>query len=145
MCEGLVLSTGRADHLILFRRYVSRNSAVKGRAVLEGVGLHTATIDACFSDYPRGEEEAVQVGLIKWAGGQGTQPPTWSVLMDAMVYARIAQQHIEDLKRELCLLGMLLIYYYAVCVCVCACMRACVCMCLCLFCACHMATDCYWH
>ena len=68
---------------------------------LEGVGLLTEAIDACFSSHPLDEEEAVQAGLTRWSGGQGRQPPTWDVLISAMEYAKIAQQHIEDLKKEL--------------------------------------------
>ena len=89
------------DHLKLFRKYVSRKAATKGRAVLEGVGLLTETIDACFSSHPLDVEEAVQAGLTRWSGGQGHQPPTWGVLISAMEYANIAQQHIQDLKKEL--------------------------------------------
>ena len=95
-------SADRPDHLILFRKYVSRKAATKGRAVLEGVGLVTETIDACFSSHPLDEEGAVQAGLTRWSGGQGHQPPTWEVLISAMEYANIAQQHIEDLRKELC-------------------------------------------
>ena len=94
-------STDRPDHLRLFRTYVSRTAAKKGRAVLEGVGLRSHAIDACFSDHPLDEEEAVQAGLTKWSGGQSDEPPTWKVLIEAMEYARIAQQHIEDLKEKL--------------------------------------------
>ena len=45
-------SADRPDHLILFRKYVSRKAATKGRAVLEGVGLLTETMGACFSGHP---------------------------------------------------------------------------------------------
>ena len=119
------------DHRILFRKYVSRQAAGKGRAVLEGVELDTMTIAACFSHHPLNEEEAVQAGLTRWSGGQGRQPPTWEVLISAMEYAMIAQQHIEDLKKDLdpLLIGMLLHLMEVVCVraCMCACVRACVC------------------
>ena len=107
------------EHLILFRTYVSRKAATKGRAVLEGVGLLTETIDACFSSHPLDEEGAVQAGLTRWSGGQGRQPPTWEVLISAMEYADIAQQHIEDLKKEL--YTRLVCCYTRVCVCVCVC------------------------
>ena len=93
-----------ADHpryLVLFRRYVSRTAAGKGRAVLEGVGLDQKAIDACFIPHPSNEEDAVQAGLIKWCEGKGAQLPTWSVLIEAMEYAGIGQQHIHDLKVEL--------------------------------------------
>ena len=95
----LAFSADRSDHLILFRRYVSRQAASKGRAVLEGVGLDSCSIKACFGNAT--EEAAVQDGLIQWKDGQGTQPPTWCVLLDAMEYAQVAQQHIEDLKKKL--------------------------------------------
>ena len=94
-------SVDRSDRLILSRTYVSRKAATKGRAVLEGVGLLTETIDACFTSHPLDEEGAVQAGLTRWSGGQGRQPPTWEVLISAMEYARIVQQHIEGLKKEL--------------------------------------------
>ena len=95
-------SADHPDHLILFRKYVNRKAVTKGRAVLEGVGLLTETIDACFTSHPLDEEGAVQAGLTKWSGGQGRQPPTWEVLISAMEYAKIAQQHIEDLRKGLC-------------------------------------------
>ena len=85
---------------MLLRKYVSRKAAGKGRAVLEGVGLDSDEIEACFQSYPRDEEGAVQAGLIKWKDGQGL-PSTWKVLTDAMTYAELAQQHIHDLKAEL--------------------------------------------
>ena len=59
------------DHLIHFRKYVSRKAATKGRAVLEGVGLLTETMDACFTSRPLDEEGAVQAGLTRWSGEQG--------------------------------------------------------------------------
>ena len=105
------------DQLLLFRTYVSRTAATRGRAILEGVGLVTMTIAACFSSNPLDDEEAVQDGLTRWSSGQGHQPPTWEVLISAMEYAAIAQQHIEALKKRLGLLGIL-------CVCVCVCVRA---------------------
>ena len=80
---------------------MSRTAADNGRAVLEGVGLHTATIRPCFEDHPRNTEAAVQAGLTKWIEGKGCQPPTWEVLLGAMEYAQIAQQHIQDLKADL--------------------------------------------
>ena len=101
VCEGLVLYTDRTGHLMLFRKHVSRKAAGKARAVLEGVELDTATINACISAHPQNDEEAVQEGLTKWAGGKGTQPPTWSVLIEAMEYAEIAEQDIQGLKKNL--------------------------------------------
>ena len=86
---------------MFFRIHVSRTAADNGRAVLEGVGLLTDTIEPCFEDYPRNTEAAVQAGLTKWIKGKGLQPPTWEVLLGAMEYAQIAQQHIQDLKADL--------------------------------------------
>ena len=81
---------------------MSRKAAGKARAILEGVGLELCTIDACFSNYPLNDEEIVQAGLVKWINGQGNkQPATWEVLISAMNYAEIAQQHIEGLKEKL--------------------------------------------
>ena len=97
----LVFSTDRSDQLILFRTCVSRNAASRGRAVLEGVGLSAQTIEACINSHPLNEEEAVQAGLTQWSGGQGRQPPTLELLIEAMEYAKIAQQHIKDLKEKL--------------------------------------------
>ena len=91
---------------ILFRTYVSRNAAGKARAVLEGVGLDTPTIAACFGAHLFNDEETVQDGLIKWLEGKGRQPPTWKVLFDAMDYAGIAQQHVAGLRKELDQIGM---------------------------------------
>ena len=86
---------------MLFRTHVSRKAAGMERAVLEGVGLDAPTIDLCFRDNPLSVEEAVQDGLTRWAGGQGTQPPTWKVLTDAMDYAGIAQHYVQGLKNKL--------------------------------------------
>ena len=101
------ISADRLDHLKLFRKYVSRNAATKGRAVLEGVGLLTETIDACFSSHPLDEEGAVQASLTRWSGGQGRQPPTWQVLLEAMTFAQIAQEHVQGLKKTLGVQGTL--------------------------------------
>ena len=103
-CEGSCSSADCPDHLMLFRQYVSRKAAGKARAILEGVGLDSSTIDACFSAHPLNDEEIVQVGLVRWRNGQGSphkQPPTWEVLISAMEYAGMAQQHIKELKGNL--------------------------------------------
>ena len=94
-------SADRLNFLMLFRKHVSRTASGKGRAVLEGVLLDMATIEACFRNNPQDVEAAVQVGLTKWVGGQGHQPPTWGVLVEAMKYAEIDSQHIQDLKASL--------------------------------------------
>ena len=65
------------------------------------MGLDRATIQACQENYPRNVEEAVQAGLSKWSEGDGVQPPTWGILVEAMEYANIAPQHIQRLKNEL--------------------------------------------
>ena len=88
-------------YLILFRKYVSRTSPGKGRAVLEGIGLPPETIGACYGRHPLNEEEAVQAGLNKWAEGHHGYNPTWRVLLDAMEYAGIAQHHCQELKEKL--------------------------------------------
>ena len=99
--NSLSFSADHPRHLMLFRKYISRRAAGKGRAVLEGVGLDVPTIVACFRSNPLNEEEAVQEGLTKWCGGASFQPPTWGVLIEAMEYANIAPQDIEALKRAL--------------------------------------------
>ena len=99
--KGLPFSADRPRYLMLFRKHVSRRAADKGRAVLEGVGLTAPTIQTCFVNNPLNVEEAVHIGLTKWSEGQGLQPPTWKVLLQAMSYSEIAQQHIRDLETEL--------------------------------------------
>ena len=99
--KGLPFSADHPGYLMLFRKHVSRRAAGKGRAVLEGVGLDAPTIQTCYENNARDVEEAVHTGLIKWSDGQGLQPPTWKVLLQAMSYSEIAQQHIRDLKTEL--------------------------------------------
>lgn len=94
------VAADRQDHLKLFRTFVSRRAAGNGRAVLEGVGLDSDTIETCFQDNPLNIEEAVQTGLIKWAKGLGL-PSTWRVLIEAMEYAEVAEQHIDGLKKQL--------------------------------------------
>ena len=75
--------------------------------MLEGVGLDSDTIDACFSSNPMNDEAAVQAGLVKWCGGQGHKSSTWEVLIKAMEYAHIAQQHVQGLLKELGMFDML--------------------------------------
>ena len=102
----LSFSADHPRHLILIRKYVSRQAAKKARALLEGVGLHTEAIDTCFCNHSNDVEEAVQAGLIKWS--QIYKTPTWEVLHEAMEHAQIAQVHVYGLKKELGLLGVLL-------------------------------------
>ena len=86
---------------MVLRMFVSRKAAGKGRAILEGVGLDSSAIKACFRSNPLDDEEAVQDGLIKWTdGGHQVFPPTWGVLIDAMEYAEVGQQHIAGLKEK---------------------------------------------
>ena len=94
-------SADRLNYLMLFRKHVSKRAAGKGRAVLEGVWLDAATIEACFRNNPQDVEEAVQAGLTKWVEGKGRQPPTWGGLVEAMEYAEIESKHIEALKASL--------------------------------------------
>ena len=100
-CESVTFSADYPGHLVLFRKHVSRKATNKGRAVLEAVGLDYPRIDACFQSNPLNEEEPVQEGLKDWIGGAGFQPPTWKVLLEAMNYAGLAQQHIQSLKADL--------------------------------------------
>ena len=86
--------------IMLFRKFVSRNAAGKGRAVLEGLGLTPEAIGMCFGTAPYTEEEAVQSGLIKWRDGGG-DIPTWALLVEAMEYAGIGTQHVLALEKEL--------------------------------------------
>ena len=99
--KSLPFSSDHPRYLMLFRKHVSRTAADKGRAVLEGVGLNAPTIRTCFVNNPQNIEETVQTGLTNWSEGQGLQPPTWKVLLKAMSYSKIAQQHIRDLETEL--------------------------------------------
>ena len=85
---------------MLFRTFVSRNAAGRGKAVLEGVGLTPEAIGMCFGMAPYTEEEAVQSGLMKWRDG-GEAVPTWALLIEAMEYAEIGKQHIWELKQAL--------------------------------------------
>ena len=132
---------------MLFRMYVSRKTAGKGRAVLEGVGLDSYTVELCFRANPLDEEQAVQEGLTRWIEGLSTQPPTWGVLIKAMEYAGIAQQHIQGLKATLGLHGA---YAFVLVCCVCLFVHE-VCVHL-LYRASHILSDCYistyclrWH
>ena len=84
---------------------MSRTAAKKGRAVLEGLGFRAHAIDTCFSNL-HDEEGAVQEGLTKWSGGQSHKTSTWQVLLEAMEYAGIAQEHVHGLRRRLGLQGM---------------------------------------
>ena len=80
---------------------MSRKSAGKGHAVLEGVGLAPETVRACYSKHPFSEEEAVQEGLIMWSEGHHGKTCTWKVLLGAMVYAGIGEKHCTGLRKEL--------------------------------------------
>ena len=93
----------RADYPKLLREYVSRQSAGKGRAVLEGVELSAEAIDMYYVNNPLNEEAFVQSGLLDWARGKakGRHPTTWEVLIGAMKYGRISVQYINKLKEEL--------------------------------------------
>ena len=99
--KHLLLSpVARERYAVLLRKHVSRNSAGKGRAILEGVGLTPERIELHFSSNPRNEVEAVQSGLTEWSEGHYDKP-TWKVLLEAMNYAGIGCQHIVNLKAEL--------------------------------------------
>ena len=100
MCTSPPSVVGHKQYAMLFRRYVSRTAAGSGRAVLEGVGLTHETIEMCYKNSPHNEEEAIQLGLMKWRNGSGISR-TWAVLIEAMEYAQIGTQHIEAMKKEL--------------------------------------------
>ena len=87
-------------YAVLFRKYVSRQGAGKGKAILEWVGLSPQEIKLCYQSNPSNEEEAIQDGLIKWWETHGDRC-TWQVLLDAMRFAGIAQQHCTELVEEL--------------------------------------------
>ena len=84
---------------MLFRKYVSRKGVGKGRAILEWVGLDPAAIEQCYGTPGLDEEEVIQKGLHKWRETHGDC--TWQVLLDAMQFAGIAQQHCTELVEEL--------------------------------------------
>ena len=90
----------RLGYLMLFRQHVSRKAAGKGKIVLEGLKLDSATIDTLIQNNPDDMESTVQAGLIKWSGGQG-RPPTWQVLCEAMTEARMDVADINNLKQAL--------------------------------------------
>ena len=85
---------------MMFRQHVSRKAAGKGRSVLEGLKLDSATIDTLIENNPNDIESTVQAGLIKWSGGQG-RPFTWQVLCDAVEEARMDVSDINSLKQAL--------------------------------------------
>ena len=87
--------------------------------MLEGIGLTPETIVACYGRHPLDEEQAVQDGLNKWAEGHHGYNPTWRVLIDAMVYAGVGQQHCQGLREELYQL------LNSECVCACVCIMHC--------------------
>ena len=99
--KSLSFFADRKDYRELFRKHVSRKAAGKEKAVLEGVGLDDAAIETQFRNNPNNVEEAVQSGLIAWSRGYYYKEPTWEVLLAAMEYAEIAEQHIQDLKTAL--------------------------------------------
>ena len=92
----------RKDYVILLRKYVSRRSAGKGRAVLEYVGFDGSEIEMFYVKKQKDEEEAVHSGLLEWASGKAKgRPTTWEILIGAMVHAEISVQYIDELKKEL--------------------------------------------
>ena len=79
---------------------MSRRAAGKGRALLEKLGLAPERIALCYNKHHQDEEEVVQEGLYAWKDDVSSDP-TWKVLVEAMVYAGIGAQHVEELKEEL--------------------------------------------
>ena len=88
------------EYQCLFRRFISRNAARIGRAILETLGLPYETIEACYGRYPQNEEEAVQAGLQKWLD-RGGEHCTWKALVCAMRFAGIGVHHRKMLTQEL--------------------------------------------
>ena len=88
------------NHAVLFRKYVSRKGACKGKALLECLGLTLSQINFCYENNPRNEEAAIQDGLNKWWETNGDQC-TWQILLDAMKSADVAQQDCKELVEEL--------------------------------------------
>ena len=82
------------------REYVSRQSAGKGRAVLEYFGVE---VEMFYVKNSKNEEEAVQRGLLEWARGKARsyRPTSWEVLIGAMEHAEISVHAIDNLKEEL--------------------------------------------
>ena len=87
-------------YAVLFRKYVSRKGTGKGRAILEWVGLSPEVINQCYRIPGFDEEEAIQQGLHRWRETCG-DCCTWQVLLGAMQFAGIAQQHCTELVEEL--------------------------------------------
>ena len=86
-------------YAVLFRKYVSRKGIGKGRAILEWVGLSPEVINQCYGTPGLDEEEVIQKGLHKWRETCGDC--TWQVLLNAMQFAGIAQNHCTELEEEL--------------------------------------------
>lgn len=57
-------------YAVILRTFVSKNSAGKGRAVLEYVGLDTPASNMVYENNPKNEEAAVQAGLLQWVIAQ---------------------------------------------------------------------------
>ena len=95
-----VFIAGFKRYAVLFREHVSRQGAGKGKAVLECVGLTREQIKLCYQSNPLNEEEAIQDGLHKWQETQGDHC-TWQVLLKAMTFAGISEQHCSQLVQEL--------------------------------------------
>ena len=87
-------------HAVLFRKHINRQAAGKGKAILEWVGLTRQEIKFCYQNNPFNEEEAIQDSLDKWRETHGDHC-TWQVLLDAIKFAGIEQQHCSELVKEL--------------------------------------------
>ena len=99
-CPTFCLLAACVRYSVLFRKHISRQCAGKGKAILECVGLTRAQIQLCYQNNPLNEEEAIQDGLHKWSETHGDHC-TWQVLLDAMKFACISQQHRRELVQEL--------------------------------------------
>ena len=99
-CHSFVSTAACVRHALIFRKCVSRKSAGKGKALLECLGLSPDEIKFCYQSNPLNEEQSIQDGLIKWWETHGNHC-TWQVLLSAMHFAGIAQQHCTELVEEL--------------------------------------------
>ena len=99
-CLPFVCVTDCERYAVLFREFVSRKAFGRGKAILEFVGLTREVIDMCYMSNPLDDEEAIQDGLKKWRESRGDRC-TWQVLLDAMKFAGVKQQHCSELVEEL--------------------------------------------
>lgn len=88
-----------------FQNLCEQQCSRQSKWVLEGIGLDTPTMDACFSAHPLSDEEIVHTSragqMERWPDLLPKQPPTWEVLITAMKNAKIDPMHSEELEESL--------------------------------------------